>query len=85
MGLCNDKTAKATRYSAWGLKNLHILPENLARFLVSRRKCCWGYLSIFENTLKKRIHTLRIHLKIFSLKVVATLLSGSRKGAGGVW
>ena len=80
MGLCNDKIDKATRYSAWGLKNLHILPENLARFLVSRRKCCWGYLSIFENTLEKQI------LKsIFSLKVVATLLSGSRKGAGGVW
>ena len=48
---------------------------NPAEGLWSRRECCWGYISIFENTPKSRC--------ISPLKVAATLLSGSGKGAVG--
>ena len=59
-------------------KNLRILLENSARGLSSGRKRFWGYVSVFDNTHKKLI------LKsIVPLKVAATLLSGSRKGAVG--
>ena len=49
-------------------KNLHILPENSAR----------------ESTVGVTYLSVRIHLKschIFTLKVSATLLNGSRIGA----
>ena len=59
----------------WGLKNVSILPEYLARGLRSGRECRCGYVTLFENTSEKLI------LKsIFPLKVAVTLLSGSRKG-----
>ena len=80
MGLCNDykKIDKAAKYSALGLKNLCIMPKNLARFLGSRREHCWVYLSIFNSTPEKLI------LKsIFPLKAAENLLSGSRKGEVG--
>ena len=55
-------------------KILSILAENLAKGLRYRRKRCWSYVSVFENTLEKLI------LKtIFPKKVAVTLLSGSRK------
>ena len=69
---------KAPRYSTWGLKNVRILLRNLAMGLGSKIECCRGYVSIFVITPKELI------LKsIFPLKVTATLLSGSRKGAFG--
>ena len=48
---------------------------NSAEGLGSRRECCWDYASVFENH-PKRCYT-------FPLKVAATLLSGSWKGAVG--
>ena len=57
---------------------LQIFTENLAEGLGFRRECCWGYVSIFVNTLEKLILKF-----IFPLKVAATLLSDSRKGAVG--
>ena len=48
---------------------------NSAEGLGSKREDCWGYVSIFENTLRKVPH--------LSLKVAATLLSGSGKNAVG--
>ena len=67
------KKAKAARYSARDLKNLLILLENLAGALGTRRECCLGYISIFENTPEKLI------LKsIFPLKVAATLVVQGR-------
>ena len=77
-GLLNDytKKVKATRYSACQ-KFLHIT-KKLAWGLESRREFCWGYVSISESTPEELI------LKsIFQLKVAATLVSGSRKGAVG--
>ena len=56
-------------------KNLHILPENSAEGLGSRRECCWGYICIYGNTPKK--------LPYLPLKITATLLNGSRMGAVG--
>ena len=49
--------------------------RNSAEGLGSGRECCWGYISIFENTPKS--------CRISPLKVVATLLSGSGKGTIG--
>ena len=37
-------------------KNLCILPGNSAEGLGSRRECYWGYISIYENALKKFLH-----------------------------
>ena len=51
-----------------------IFTENLAGGLGFTRDRCWGYVSIFVNTLEKLILKF-----IFSLKVAATLLSDSRK------
>ena len=48
---------------------------NLAEDLGSRRECCWGYVSIFENTPKSCL--------IPPLKVAVTLLSGSGQGVVG--
>ena len=48
---------------------------NSAEGLRSRRECCWGYISIFENTPKS--------CRISPLKVATNLLSGSGKGAVG--
>ena len=31
-------------------KNFHVLLENLAEGLRSRREYCWGYVSMYENT-----------------------------------
>ena len=50
------KRAKAKRKSARDLKNLSILPENSAEGLRSRRECCWGYVSIYENAPLKFPH-----------------------------
>ena len=44
---------------------------NSAEGLGSRIEDCWGYISIYENISKNH--------GIFPLKVVATLLNGSRK------
>ena len=52
----NTKMVKATRYSARDLKSLCILLENLGEGLGSRRGCCWGYISVYENTPKKLPH-----------------------------
>ena len=54
------------------LKKLRILLENSAEGLESRRECCWSYVSV-------RIHPKSYY--IFHVKVVATWLSGSWKGA----
>ena len=48
---------------------------NSAEGLGSRRECCWGYISIFENTPKS--------CSISPLKVATTLLSGPGKSAVG--
>ena len=48
---------------------------NSAEGLGSRRECCWGYISIFENTPKS--------CRISPLKLTAILLSGSGKGTVG--
>ena len=54
-------------------KSLHFV-RKFSRGLESRKGRCWGYvLPVFENTPEKLISK-----SIFSLKVVATLLSGSR-------
>ena len=50
---------------------------NSAEGLRSGRERCWDYKSIFENAPKSCC--------ISPLKVAATLLSGSRKGAVGAW
>ena len=47
---------KVARYSTRDLKNLWILPENSAKCLGSRRECCCGYISIYENSPKKLQH-----------------------------
>ena len=49
--------------------------RNSVEGLGSRKEHCWGYVSIFENTPKS--------CHISPLKVVATLLNGSGKGAVG--
>ena len=48
---------------------------NSTESLGSRRECCWGYVSVFENTPKSCC--------ISPLKVATTLLGGSGKGAVG--
>ena len=48
---------------------------NSAKGLGSRRECCWGYISIFENTPKSCYTS--------PLKVTTILLGGSGKGAVG--
>ena len=48
---------------------------NSVEGIESGRERCWGYVSIFENTPKS--------CSISPLKVAATLLSGSGKGAVG--
>ena len=59
----NIKKAKAARYSASDLKNLHILPENSAEGLRSRREHCWSYVvSVFENTPKNLVIQGRVLL-----------------------
>ena len=58
-------------------KNLRILPENSAgETAVGLNICLWEY-----TYLSMRIHPKSYH--IFPLKVSATLLNGSRKGAVG--
>ena len=34
-------------------KNVHILPENSVEGLESRGEWSWGYLSVYENTIKR--------------------------------
>ena len=69
-----------TTQKGQGRKILRLGPqffvENLAEGLWFRRERCWGYVSIFVNTLEKLILKF-----IFLLNVAATLLSDSRKGA----
>ena len=48
---------------------------NSAESLRSRRECCWGYVSVYENTPKM--------FPIFTLKAATALLSGLRKGTIG--
>ena len=55
------RKSNAERKSARDLRNLiygiySFTPGNSAEGLGSRRKCCWGYISIFENTPKKLPH-----------------------------
>ena len=71
-----QKKAKVTRYSTSDLKTLHILPENAAGALRSRRECCRGYVSVYENTPEKLPQS-------FPLKFGTTLRNGSKKGAVG--
>ena len=64
------KKGKAARYSARDLRILLIFQQGA---LGTRRECCLGYISIFENTPEKLI------LKsIFPLKVAATLVVQGR-------
>ena len=56
-------------------KNVCILLGNTAKGLGSKRKCCCGYISIYDNKPKS--------CQILHLKVAATLLNGSRKDAVG--
>ena len=59
----NIKKAKAARYSAMDLKNLHILPENSAEGLRSRREHCQSYVvSVFENVPKNLVIQGRVQL-----------------------
>ena len=69
----NTKRPKLKKKSAGDLDNLCILLENSAEGLRSRRKCCWGYISVYENTPEK----------LSSWHYITTILSGSRKGAVG--
>ena len=55
-----------------------IFMENLAKGLGFTREGCWSYVSIIVNILEKLISKF-----IFLLKVTATLLIDSRKGAVG--
>ena len=58
------KKAKAARYSARDLKNLHILPENSAEGLGSRREHCWHYeVANFKNTPKNLVVQGRVQLE----------------------
>ena len=72
---CNNNTkAKAERKSARDFRNFQILLKNSAEDLMSMREHWWGYISM-------RIHPKKLlHLP---LKVVTSLLSGSRKGPVG--
>ena len=46
------------------LKNLLILPENLAEGLGSRKEHCWSYVvSAFENTIKNLVVQGRVQLE----------------------
>ena len=44
------------RCTALKFKNLRISPENSAEGLWSRREHCWGYISFYENALKKLLY-----------------------------
>ena len=58
------KKAKAARFSAWDLKNFHILLENSAEDLGSKREHCWSYVvSAFENTTKNLVIQGRVQLE----------------------
>ena len=60
----NIKKAKVTRNSTRDLKNLRILPENLAEVLGSRKEHCWSYVvSAFENTTKISVVQGRVQLE----------------------
>ena len=52
--------------------------RKFSRGASGRRKSYWGFVSVFKNTPKKLIL-----ISIFPLKVAATLLNDSRKGAVG--
>ena len=70
------KKAKAERKSSRNCKNFHVLPENLAKGLGSRREHCWGYVSIYENTPGNLVVQRRVQLKcnshIAKVRVEAT-------------
>ena len=55
-----------------------IFTKNLARAIGFGRERCWGYVSIFVNTSRKLVLKF-----ILPLKVDATFLSVSKKGAVG--
>ena len=50
------RKATAERKLAGDLKNLHVLPQNSAEGLGSRRQRCWCFVSVYENTPKKLPH-----------------------------
>ena len=50
------KKTKVVRYSARDYKNVHILRENSAGCLGSRRERCCGYVSVYENSPEKFLH-----------------------------
>ena len=53
-----------SEYIARDLKNLCILPENLAEALGSRKEHCWGYVvSAFENRTKNLVLQGRVQLE----------------------
>ena len=75
----NIKRPRQLRYSARVLKNLHILLENSAEGLRSRRERCWHYVvSVFENTPKNVVVQGRTQLEhsspIVQVGVEATCL-----------
>ena len=49
-----------------GISKIYALPENSAGGLGSRRECCWGYVSVFENTTEKLIFKSILNLKVAS-------------------
>ena len=61
---------------------LGILPENVAEGLGSRREHCWGYISVNEN-IPEKLWIYQKSCHTFLIKVVLTLLNGSRKSAVG--
>ena len=54
--IMTTKKGQSHKKISWDLKNLCILPENSAERLRPSRDCCWGYISIFENTPQKMPH-----------------------------
>ena len=47
--------AKDSRYSEKDLNNLHVLPENLAEGLGSRRLRCWSYIVFIIENIPKNL------------------------------
>ena len=54
--IITTQNAKVERKSARGLRNLRILPDNLAEDLCFGTERCPGYISFYENTSRKLLH-----------------------------
>ena len=81
MGLTNDNKKRPQRHVIQlGVSKIYAFcRKNLEGGFGSRRERCWDYISIFVYKAGKLI------LKsIFLLKIVATIIKGSRTGAVGV-